>query len=227
MQYKIIMLLLLLYLPQSYASNIYFAQVIRIDNHNVIHLLHGGELQAVSLGYISTPVNGEVFHKQANDYLKTTILDKWVRVTELTYGKNALVKPALIRTRGLILVNKEMLAKGLGVPNLATNPPNAIMTVAEKAHTENIGMWGVIEEFKRQRQDTLGGDRIKNIMDGFTASLTKVKKLGIEPYVGDLVSRKAYRFNCFMQIKKPRIFSTQYAAKNNGFELIDDVCPEE
>jgi len=223
---KLLTLLLLFAIPTCFASNIYFAKVLRVDNHNVLHLVHDGELQAVSLGYINTPIKGEVFHEKVNKYLVDNLLEKWVRVTELTYGRNAIVKPALIRTRGLVLINKEVLEKGLGVPNLATNPPNAIIVASENAHGSKVGLWGKIDEFKVQRNSQGEDRRIKEIMDGFTESLVKVKSLGINPYVGDKKTKKAYRLACISTVKNQYIFATQYVAINNGFTLIENSCPK-
>jgi endonuclease YncB( thermonuclease family) len=209
----------------TYAGDVYFAKVSRVDDHNVMHLISEGKIRAVNLGYLSTPVKGEVFHKEVNTYLKSLVENKWVRITELSYGQKATVKPVLVRLRNLKTVNMNLVKEGYALPNLATNPPKAIITAAKKAKDENKGIWPAVQQFSAQRMGK-SKDRIGLLMSGFVESLRKVKEKGIEPVVGDTRTKIAYKFACLMKIKNRRMFSTQYAAKNNGYTLNNDSCPD-
>ncbi|GAA5143677.1 thermonuclease family protein [Thalassotalea piscium] len=207
------------------AGDLYYAKVVKVDSNNVIHLLKGESIRAISLGYITTPVEGEVYHTEVNSLLNDTLLGNWVKITELSYGANAIVKPALVRTRDLELVNTLLLQKGLAIPNHKTSPPQAINTHAQKAREKSLGLWGELALFNHQRSEPTRS-RIKIMMENYKASLEKAKLKGVEPYVGDSKTNIAYKLKCLMSISKPLMFATKYVALNKGYTLEVNKCPK-
>jgi hypothetical protein len=210
----------------SFGASIYFAKIGKIDEHNVIFLAKDGQLQAVSLGYLSTPVKGESLYAETSKYLQDNLLDKWVRVTELSYGKTALVKPALIRTPDMKLINLELIKIGLGVPNINTNPPEPLIEAAVLARNHKIGLWKDIDSFAKERANTSKSVLSKYLDDISTSAIENQRKNSVQPLVGDVDTNVAYKFECIMLVKHKRLFITKYAAKNNGFSLNLRTCPK-
>lgn len=208
----------------SFASSIYYAKVVKIDDHNVIYVVRDGLLRAVSLGYVSSPVKGEVLFAEAHAYLVGAILEKWVRITELSYGRHALVKPVLVRTKEFALINSEMVEKGLALPDFKTKPPSVLVKKGKLAQKNKVGLWPHLKQFvqDRNKQNSIG---LMRFMENYRLGLEKVKSKGIEPYLGDVKTKIAYKLKCFNLIKKPIMFATQYVAQHKGYVLNKDSCP--
>lgn len=222
----LILITTLLYSCYGLANGVqtYYAQVVKVDAHNVIHVASNGLYVALSLGYLTTPVEGEVFHQETHTKLTNLILNKWVRVTELTYGRDALVKPALIRSRDGESINSAMITSGHALPNFDTMPPSPLIELASAARESNLGIWQHIELFERQRF-ALSATGLSEVFGRYNQGLEAARKVGAEPMVLDQGTKKAYPLNCMHKVDNKRFILNQHVAKNRGY-LIQEECPE-
>jgi endonuclease YncB( thermonuclease family) len=221
------LLFILLYLflqASAFSADIYFARVVRIDDNNVIHIIRGDLIRMISLGYVTTPIKGETFHPETHAYLTQHLQDKWVRITELSYGVRSLVKPALVRTPDLTLVNTHMLKKGFAIPNMMTNPPKAILDTASIAKEAGVGIWSKIDLFAQQRENS-SQSGIKDMMTGMIVGARKGNEAGVQPYISERGSKIAYPLKCLPYLDNVTVHATQYVVKNKGLS-ISMKCPK-
>lgn len=226
MAMKHILLAALLYLPFiGYAKTYYNTTVESVDGHNVMTVVVNGEKKLLNFGYLQTPIVGEVFHDHVQEYLKTNVVGRIFKITELGYGTNAMVKPVLIRNGQGTLINLELVRMGLAIPNAMTMPPEPIKQAANSAESKSLGLWSKIEQFKRQRaykESSLSMVRVKKQIDVSADALDK-KRSELKIVIGDKTRMIAYPAKCFATVKSPIIFTTKYVAKNKGYKY-EEKC---
>lgn len=208
----------------AFAAQMYYAKVLKVDSNNVIHVGKDGIYSAINLAYLSTPVKGEPLHEQANSYLSERLVGEWVRVTEVSYGGGALVKPSLIRLYDNTMINVEILKEGFALPNLQTNPPNTLLKYANEARQSEKGIWKHLQEFSRARYKS-GGIESGRLFGDMLSTIQNAKANNVKPLILDKKTMLAYPFECLLAVKDPKPASTQYVAEHLGYTLVYH-CPK-
>lgn len=218
-----LLIILALFTFNTLATNMYVAKVLKVDSNNVVHLGHDGVLKLINLAYLVTPVDGEPLHEEVNAYLAGILDGEWVRVTEVSYGRGALVRPSLVRLYDNTMLNTEIIKKGYALPDLGTKPPQAIMHLATEAKESNLGVWSLVKEFAHARY-VKEGSTANTLFGDMTAALTRAKENNLQPYLLDSTTMTAYPLKCLMSVENPQMVSTIHVAEHRGYVLNED-CP--
>ncbi|MGY0314382.1 hypothetical protein ACV4QK_21150 (plasmid) [Alteromonas macleodii] len=198
----------------------FFGKVLDVDGHNVLTVGDSkGHLRFLSLAYISTPVRDEPFFKPVNDHLQTYV-GNWYQFTVVSYGKNARVKPVLMRNHEQKSVNSDLVRKGLAIVNIATNPPPSLIDQGYEASNDKIGLWGEDEQFSTLTRNPFAAFDLSKMLS------TKGKN-GLVPYFKVEETKMAYPVGCGIAFpdKKMDIALTAHVARKQGYTVTDD-CSE-
>lgn len=201
--------------PQD--SITFYGKVLKVDGHNVMHVVRGDRILFVSLAFLNTPIRGEPYFEETNNFLKETLDQEWLMFTIVRYGRNANVKPALVRLKDQTSLNAEVIRKGMGMVDLATKPPPALIDQAITASKAKVGMWGLEKTLDPLDREIMvaSGDEIQSF-------LSKENKTGIKPYVLLKEKKLAMPIFCAMILKYDDIALTAHSARNKGYVVIED-----
>ena len=198
-------------------QNTFFGKVLEVDGHNVMTVADGnGDLRFLSLAYISTPVRYEPYFNEVNAYFQTFV-GNWYQFTIARYGRSALVKPVLMRDMKQKSINANLVQNGLGVVNIATSPPPALIDQGYRASKEKIGLWGQDNKFNPLERTAFTAFNLKEMLS------TKSKN-GLVPYFKVKSSMRAYPIACGITVPQKRypIALTAHVARQEGYTVINN-----
>lgn len=201
---------------ESNSSLTFFGQVAKVDGHNVMHVLKDNTVLFASLAFLHTPVRGEPFFEETNAYLKKTLENQWVMFTVVRYGRNANVKPTLVRLKDQTSLNAEVVRKGMGMVDLATSPPVALIDQAITASDSKVGMWGLDKKL-----DPLDRHTMVSKAQDFKSFLSDENTTGIKPYVMIDNQKIALPVVCAFKVEYDKIALTAHSATNKGYTILE------
>lgn len=214
----IAIILLCLISLNAYARNTqtFFAKVIDVDGHNVLHLYKDDKIFFSSFAYLNTPVRGEPYFDETNAFIKEKLLDKWHMFTIVTYGKEAIVKPSLVRLKDQTSMNAELVRQGMATVNIATKPPASLIDQAISASNEKVGMWGL-----DKMMDQLNRSLNYSVKSDLKHFLSEDNKTGIKPYILLKKENVALPIVCAFNTRYDEIALTVHSAKQKGFRVVE------
>lgn len=208
-------LLLVFFANQAISSTSFYGKVIKVDGHQVLHVGVQGELTFISLAYLSTPVRGEPYFTEAHKYLKDTLEGKWALFTIAGYGRNARVRPALIRTQDDRSLNAALVKQGFSMVNLASQPPAVLTDMAMVASENKVGMWALDLKLDPLNRKTSAASS-KGI-SGFIQQ----KDSPFSPYILINSDKTARPMACGLVRAYDETALTRYVAINRGYKIVD------
>lgn len=207
--------LLLLMTTQAVSSTSFYGKVLKVDGHQVLHVGVEGKLHFISIAYLMTPVRGEPYFEEANKYLKDTMEGKWALFTIAGYGKNARVRPALIRKEDDRSLNAALVKQGFSMVNMATKPPSVLTDMAMVASENKVGLWSFdlkLDPLNRKVSALTG----KGISD-----FIQEKGNPITPYVLIKADKTARPIACGFIHEYDDTALTKYVALNAGYTIVE------
>lgn len=223
----LILLFLLVVSTMSKASstNIYFSEVKSIDKHNILTVLKNGEKRLIRLAYLRTPIKDEFQHEATHEFLRKSLLKKWVRVSELAGTGRAKVYRAIIRDDKQKIINIQVAARGLGIPVKLEQPPVAILNAANIAKQQSLGVWKNVEKFNKDKEDT-DGKSFLAYLNGVKSTLASQKNENNQIFIGNKTDKTFTPMKCMSVFKKDQIviFATKHVGLHRKYTFIP--CPK-
>lgn len=220
----IISLILIPSLVSAKNSSVYFSEVISIDRNNILTVRKNGNARLVKLAYLRTPIKNEYKNEIVNKYLKSTLLNKWVRISELAGAGKANVYRAIIRNDKQKVVNIILASKGYGVPAQIEQPPKSIFDASKIAQKNKSGIWENKKQFNKDITNTEGNSFLLYLEDVRT-TLSSQTNNNNQIFVGDKKDQSFKPLKCANKFDKKHtvIFATMHVGIKRGYKFIP--CP--
>lgn len=214
-------ILLLSTMTSAQSTNVYFTEVIAIDHHNIMTVLKNGKKRLIKLAYLRTPLQGEFKHEIVYQYLKQNLLNKWVRVSELSGTGRAKVYRSIIRDSNQKIINVVVAAKGYGVPVKIENPPQSIFDASKIAEKNNQGIWENSEHFASDQDKTKSRSFLK-YLDKVKKTLKQQKDPNNQIFIGNKKDKTFTPLKCFSNFDKKNmvVFATKHVGINRNYVFI-------
>lgn len=224
--FKVIATLLLLMANNAYANktSIYFSEVLSIDKNNIMTVLKDGKKRLIKFAYLRTPIKGEFKNDVVHQYLTDTLLNKWVRISELSGSGRAKVYRAIVRDDKQKIVNVMLASKGFGVPVKIEQPPLSIFEASKIANKQKKGIWENHQKFETDRNESIGKSFLAQVEEMKT-TLKNQKNPNHQFYVGNKITKTFSPIKCSVGFTKENmvVFATKYVGLNRKYTYIP--CP--
>lgn len=207
--------LLFIVVNQAFSATSFYGKVIKVDGHQVLHVGVEGKLHFISLAYLMSPVRGEPYFDETHAYLKNAIEGKWALFTIAGYGKNARVRPALVRTEDDRSLNAALVKLGFSMVNQATKPPAVLTDMAMVASQNKVGLWSLdvkLDPLNRKTRSSTG--------KGISAFIQR-KDNPITPYILIDADKTARPISCGLIHPFDDTALTKHVALNKGYKIVD------
>lgn len=110
----------------------------------------------------------------------------------------------------------------MGMADLATKPPSAIIDQAITASDSKVGMWALEKTLDPLDRQVMASQK-KN-MDEF---LSEKNTSGIKPYILIDSVMLALPIQCAFQVQHKKFALTAHAARHRGYTVVDNCYPPE
>lgn len=221
-----ILTLLIFLISFTSEADIYFAKVLRVDNHNIITVDRNNKKTLLRFAYLRTPVINEFQFKEVNSFIKKEVLGKWLRISELPGHGSHMVKRAIIRGEDNSILNVKLASNGMGYPVPLEKPPQAIIKASQLAYKNSLGIWSDIDQLKASEKRT-NENAVLSILENATDALNDKKSEDYQIFVGDKLKKTFSEFSCITKYdpKSNEFYPTKFVGLNKGYKFVSCLKP--
>tara|TARA_B110000211_G_scaffold28542_1_gene28924 strand:- start:9048 stop:9779 length:732 start_codon:yes stop_codon:yes gene_type:complete len=207
------------------STHVYFSEVIAIDRNNIMTVLKNGKRRLIKLAYLRTPIKNEYKNKIVHQYLNDILLNRWVRVSELSGTGRAKVYRAILRDENQKYINVVVAAKGYGVPVKIEQPPQSIFDASKIAKKHKKGVWDNEVKFSEDITNTQSKSFL-SYLDKVQKTIEQQKNSNNQIFVGNKESKSFTPLKCASKFDKKDtvIFATKHVGLHRNYLFVP--CPE-